>query len=147
MKNELIKDLENQINMILNKKPEPVRPKFQYYNPIKGDVVDEKLAEYINQHGSPVPWARQSESNYTYGTKRVNVKFMRNNLIIKVGGGSMMVEEFVANYEDIELAKMNYTNPGSGIPLESAYASMSKQMRVSLARGVSPRIPLGSPNA
>lgn len=59
----------------------------------------------------------------------------------------MMVEEFVANYEDIELAKMNYTNPGSGIPLEPAYASMSKQMRVSLARGVSPRIPLGSPNA
>ena len=28
MKNELIKDLENQINMILNKKVEPVRPKF-----------------------------------------------------------------------------------------------------------------------
>lgn len=26
-----------------------------------------------------------------------------------------MVEEFVANYEDIELAKMNYQNPGSGI--------------------------------
>jgi hypothetical protein len=51
---------------------------------------------------------------------------MRNNLIIKVGGGSMMVEEFVANYEDIELAKMNYINPGSGIPLEPAYASMSK---------------------
>jgi hypothetical protein len=72
---------------------------------------------------------------------------MRNNLIIKVGGGSMMVEEFVANYEDIELAKMNYANPGSGVPLEPNYASMSKQMRVSLARGISPRVPMGSPNA
>jgi hypothetical protein len=51
---------------------------------------------------------------------------MRNNLIIKVGGGSMMVEEFVANYEDIEIAKMNYANPGSGVPLEPNYASMSK---------------------
>ena len=40
---------------------------------------------------------------------------MRMHLIIKVGGGSMMVEEFVANYEDIELAKMNYQNPGSGV--------------------------------
>ena len=28
----------------------------------------------------------------------------------------MKVEEFVANYEDIELAKMNYAKPGSGIP-------------------------------
>lgn len=88
--------------------------------------MDEKLSEYVNQNGSPVPWTRLSESTYTYGTKRVNVKFMRNNLIIKVGGGSMMVEEFVANYEDIELAKMNYSNPGSGIPLEPSWTAMTK---------------------
>lgn len=117
MKNVVIKDLERELAALLNKKIEPVRPKFQYYVPVKGDQVDEKLAEYINEYGSPVPWKRIGDGNYTYGSKKVNVKYMRMHLIVKVGGGSMMVEEFVANYEDIELAKMNYANPGSGVPV------------------------------
>jgi len=62
-----------------------------------------------------------------YGSKKVNVKYMRQNLIIKVGGGSMMVEEFVATYEDIELAKMNYFNPGSGISVMADQVGLSKQ--------------------
>jgi len=72
-----------------------------------------KLAEMINIHGSPVPWVRESSGNYKYGSKKVNVKYLRNNLIIKVGGGSMNFEEFVETYEDIELAKLNFQNPGA----------------------------------
>ena len=113
--------------------------KFQIYKPIAGDIVDEKLAEYINQYGSPVPWVRDAAGNYTYGTKKVNVKFMRNNLIIKVGGGSMVVEEFIATYEDIELAKLNYVKPGAYVPLNQNTGNLSKQQRISLARGASPR--------
>lgn len=117
--------------------------------PLKGDLVDEKLADYINEYGSPVPWKRISEGNYTYGSKKVNVKYMRMHLIVKVGGGTMMVEEFVANYEDIELAKMNHTNPGSGVPANPAQAGLTKQQRVAMARGASPRTSgvMGSPKA
>ena len=61
-----------------------------------------------------------------YGTKKVSVKYLRNHLIIKVGGGSMKIDEFVANYEDIELAKMNYRDPGSGIPLNPDQAGLTK---------------------
>lgn len=50
-----------------------------------------------------------------YGTKKVTVKYMRQNLIIKVGGGSMVLEEFIANYEDIEIAKLNQMNPGGNV--------------------------------
>jgi len=119
IKDSIIRDLQNQLNILLNRKPEPEKPRFQFYVPVKTDTVDVELGRYINEvtMGTPVPWKRISESNYIYGTKKVNVKYMRNHLIIKVGGGSMMVEEFVANYEDIELAKMNYNNPGSGVPL------------------------------
>ena len=95
--------------------------------PVRGDIIDEKLAEYINEYGSPVPWKRISEGNYTYGSKKVNVKYMRMHLIVKVGGGSMMVEEFVANYEDIELAKMNHQNPGSGVLANPNQAGLTKQ--------------------
>ena len=139
IKNVIIRDLQAQLNALLNKKPEPVRPKNQIYIPVKGDLVDEKLAEYINEYGSPVPWKRISEGNYIYGSKKVSVKYMRNHLIIKVGGGSMMVEEFVANYEDIELAKINYQNPGKAVMANPELANMTKQQRVALARGGSPR--------
>lgn len=111
--------------------------------------MDESLADYINEQGSPVPWKRISEGNYTYGSKKVNVKYMRMHLIVKVGGGSMMIEEFVANYEDIELAKMNHVNPGSGVMANPKDACYTKQQRVAMARGVSPRNSgvMGSPKA
>jgi len=140
VKNEIIADLESRLNQLLNKKA-PSRPKNQHYIPVKGDEVDEMLAEYINGFGSPVPWTRLSHSNYTYGSKKVNVKYMRQHLVIKVGGGSMMVEEFVANYEDIELAKMNYFNPGHQIKSQqpAELSGLTKQQKVMIARGVSPR--------
>ena len=116
-----------------------MRPKNQFYVPVKGDEIDEQLAAYVNQYGSPVPWTRISQGNYTYGTKKVSVKYMRMHLIIKVGGGSMMVEEFVANYEDIELAKMNYINPGSGVQMQDNRPDLTKQQKIALARGASPR--------
>ena len=149
MKNVIIRDLERELAALLNKKIEPVRPKFQFYVPVRGDIIDEKLAEYINEYGSPVPWKRISEGNYTYGSKKVNVKYMRMHLIVKVGGGSMMVEEFVANYEDIELAKMNHQNPGSGVMANPSQAGLTKQQRVAMARGASPRNSgvMGSPKA
>ena len=105
---------------------------------MKGDIVDMHLAEYINMYGSPVPWTRDGAGNYTYGTKKVNVKYMRNNLIIKVGGGSMMVEEFIATCEDIELAKLNYQRPGTYVPETSGkytnWNSLSRAERIALAR-------------
>ena len=104
-KQQRIKELQNQLAYMLNRS---APPKFQIYKPVPGDVVDEALAEYINQYGSPVPWKREGPGRYLYGTKKVNVTFMRQNLIIKVGGGSMVVEEFIATYEAIELAKLNY---------------------------------------
>lgn len=120
---------------MLNKK---APPKFQIYHPIKGDIVDMHLAEYINMYGSPVPWTRDGAGNYTYGTKKVNVKYMRNNLIIKVGGGSMMVEEFIATYEDIELAKLNYQRPGTYTAdtntKHANWATMTRQQKMALAR-------------
>ena len=151
IKNAIIRDLQNQLNALLNRKPEPEKPKNQFYVPLKGDLIDEMLAKYINEVslGSPVPWKRISEGNYIYGTKKVSVKYMRNHLIIKVGGGSMMIEEFVANYEDIELAKINYKEPGKGVPLNPDQSGLTKQQKVNIARGASPRNAggMGSPKA
>lgn len=101
--------------MLLNKKPEPVRQRIGNYIPVKGDEIDMKLADYINEFGTPVPWKRVSEGVYWYGTKKVTVKIIRGNLIIKVGGGYMKLEVFIANYEDIEIAKLNQLDPTQNI--------------------------------
>ena len=68
MKNIVIKDLERELAALLNKKIEPVRPKFQYYVPVKGDQIDEKLAEYINNYPErsklKIMFMRESEGVY-----------------------------------------------------------------------------------
>ena len=133
---EIIAELEAEIRALLNRKP--VLP--QIYIPVKGDEIDEKLAEYINTNGTLVPWVRLSKGNYTYGTKKVGLKYMRDHLIVRVGGGYMEIEEFVANYEDIELAKMNQQDPTKDyVTAQPELAGLNRQQKVALARGVSPR--------
>ena len=101
----------------------------------------EESTEYINLYGSPVPWKRTSIQNYLYGSKKVIVKYIRQNLVIKVGGGSMMIAEFVATYEDIELAKMEYYEQGATGEFKIGHSQsqgLSHVERIALARGSSP---------
>ena len=142
-KDELLKELQRKLNALLNRKP-VAKPVSIKYKGVKGDEIDMALAEYINLYGSPVPWKRTSIQNYLYGTKKVIVKWIRQNLVIKVGGGSMMIQEFVATYEDIELAKMEYFEHGSTTGLQVDHSGLSKVEKIAIARGSSPHA-AGSP--
>ena len=95
------------MDILLNRKV-AVKAKPKYYEPVKNDEIDEFLAEFINNRGIFLPWwKRISQGLYFYGSKKVMVKYLRNHLVCKVGGGSMSIEEFVANYEDLEMMKIN----------------------------------------
>lgn len=69
------------------------------YSPLKNDNVDCRLAEYINW--SPVRpalvslFTRESEGVYQFGSKRCNVKWEINKLMVRVGGGYLKIDEFV----------------------------------------------------
>lgn len=70
------------------------------YFPVRDDVIDRKLAEYINS--SPLRirsrimhLEREGEGIYKYGTKRVFIKIEKDIIIIRVGGGYMNIEEFI----------------------------------------------------
>ena len=96
----------------------------QLYNALKGDLVDELLAKYINLTNCPVPIKRLGNGYYfvwykfkhlyylmksqrgVYGTKKIFAKIMNGNLVIRVGGGFMVIEEFIATYADVEAKKM-----------------------------------------
>jgi hypothetical protein len=52
-----------------------------------------------------VPIKRLGNGYYNFGTRRIFAKIMNGKLVIRVGGGYMVIEEFIANYADQELAR------------------------------------------
>lgn len=72
------------------------------YIPIKGDAVDELMAKHINECEHWVPVRRQGDGNYLYGQRKINAKLKNDKLVIKVGGGYMLMEEFLKNNAEAE---------------------------------------------
>jgi hypothetical protein len=85
--------------------PKPVMRKI-LYRPIKGDLVDELIAKYINDMQCPLPVKRLGEGNYLFGTKKIFAKILNGKIIIKVGGGFMSIDEFMTTYADFEVQKV-----------------------------------------
>lgn len=73
---------------------------------MKGDLVDELFAKYINSSSCSVPIKRLGNGYYLFGTKKIFSKIMNGKLVIRVGGGFMVIEEFIANYADQEMKKL-----------------------------------------
>ena len=85
------------------------------YVPASNDPVDSAVASFVNTHSHmPVPFSRQDEGLYLFGTKRVFIKLENGNIVstpylVRVGGGFMRVEEFVQVYTPLELCKLQTT--------------------------------------
>lgn len=83
------------------------------YLPVKDDDVDVALAEYVNSLPSPlaVPFVREDSGIYLFGSKKVFVKIDNGiissiNYLVRVGGGSILVDEFIQMYTESELSKL-----------------------------------------
>lgn len=74
------------------------------YQPVKDDPLDQKLALFINNMPYDVRdkmrFERESEGIYKYGKKRVFMKIEKDQIIIRVGGGYLTIEEFIDQYCD-----------------------------------------------
>ena len=68
------------------------------YQAAKGDLVDEMLARYINIANCPVPIKRLGGGYYLFGTKKIYAKILNGRLVIRVGGGYMVIDEFIQTY-------------------------------------------------
>ena len=95
------------------------------YVPIDNDPVDIALAEFLNSCDQPVsiPFTRENEGIYTFGTKKVFLKLENGKVKIRVGGGFTQIEEFIEIYAPIELERQ-----------EEAIESNCPQFSVSLSR-------------
>jgi chromosome segregation ATPase len=75
------------------------------YRAQKGDLIDEMLAQYIQN--CPVPVKRLGGGFYLFGTRKIYAKIMNGKLVIRVGGGYMVIEQFIDTYAESELLKIN----------------------------------------
>lgn len=83
------------------------RPKERVkYNPTKGDRVDEKMAHYINKFDLDVPMQRIGDGQYIFGSRKIFAKIMNDKLVVRVGGGYMLIDEFLQTYGQQELEKI-----------------------------------------
>lgn len=105
-----IDQLKHTVVVIKNRNP--------LYTAVKGDSVDEALAEYLNNRTEaiPVPFYRQDFEVYIFGTKRIFVKLDCGRISIRVGGGFMQLEDFLEIYTKQELEKMENRNVKSANP-------------------------------
>lgn len=85
----------------LNQKPKKVT-----YAAVKGDAVDQALAKLLQEGGYQVPIDRKGAGVYMVGTKRVTMSLINGKFMVRVGGGYMPFNEFMAHYGKMEMAKL-----------------------------------------
>ena len=83
------------------------------YVAAKNDPVDAAMADYVNSLQEPleVPFVREDPGIYLFGSKRIYVKLDNDKLsskdyVVRVGGGSILLDQYVESYTPNELAKM-----------------------------------------
>ena len=62
---------------------------------LSSDNADERFTEYIKTYGVEHHFERVSEGVYTFGSKKVSITIKNGYLVCRVGGGYMMIEEFL----------------------------------------------------
>ena len=76
-----------------------LKARIAVYIPVKGDAIDQKLAEYINNYPDrqklKIMFMRESSGVYEFGSKRVRVEVKQDKITIKVGGGFLSIDEFL----------------------------------------------------
>ena len=84
-----------------------LKKKYPVYFPIKNDLIDIALGDYLNGRDLElsVPFIREGMGIYFFGTRKILVNYERMKLSVKVGGGFLPIEEFIIAYSEIEVEK------------------------------------------
>ena len=96
MKDEQIERLRAEIENAQGS----VEDKLFIYTPITNDAIDQKLASLINKAPirlrSKLDFEREAPGVYKFNRKKVFMKLEGETIVLRVGGGFLTMEEFVA---------------------------------------------------
>lgn len=79
----IVEDKETEI-LLLRDMVSDLQRKRAIYIPIKDDVIDSAVADYVNTRGTEVPLTREDHGIYIFGSKRVFVKLEHGRVISKI---------------------------------------------------------------
>ncbi|CAG9325932.1 unnamed protein product [Blepharisma stoltei] len=132
-----------------------VKKRNPIYVPEKDDPIDIALSEFLNTMVDviPVPFTREDEGIYLFGTKRIFLKLEQGQIVIRVGGGFMGIDEFIEIYTPLELEKQEsvLTEAGPAFTkslsrfLSAPDIGMSPQRASRIIKGTVEAISSGSP--
>ena len=109
-----LKDAEVEIETLKNYIID-LKQRIAVYIPVKDDPIDNKLAEFINNYPDrqrlKIMFMRESEGVYQFGTKRVAIRVEKDKINIRVGGGYLLIDEFLDQYTPGELEKLERKDP------------------------------------
>lgn len=92
-----------------------LKSRIAVYIPVKDDIIDRRLAEYINNYPDrtklKIMFMRESEGVYEFGSKRVWVKVDKDKINVRVGGGFLSIDEFLDQYTPMELERIERRDP------------------------------------
>ena len=60
----------------------------------------------MNNFELDVPIQRLGDGGYMFGSRKIYAKIQNDKLVIRVGGGFMLIDEFLSTYGQQELDKM-----------------------------------------
>lgn len=93
-----LKDCESEIDALKTYIID-LKSRIAVYIPVKNDMTDKRLAEYINNYPERaklrIMFMRESEGIYQFGTKKVYVRVDHDKINIRVGGGFLSIDEFL----------------------------------------------------
>lgn len=115
-----------------------------FYKPSKGDIIDECFAQFVNAAQLEIPIRRISPGRYQFGTKQITMQLRNDSLIIRVGGGFMLAEQFIKDFGPSELAKLkNKQEHGDNKSMYSGSRSGSRSPNNPRSVGSNPDMKVG----
>lgn len=104
MDNVLDKDSEtDRVKAIMAE----IKERHPPFIPTLDDPIDIALFEYMKscEEPIPVPFTREEQGVYLFGTKRIFLKLENGNIAIRIGGGFTSIQNFIEIYTPIELER------------------------------------------
>lgn len=79
------------------------------FKPRKGNALDERIAQLIIQYNVRIPIVHIKDSLYLIGSNRLICILKQDNVVIRVGGGNDMFENYVQfNHRTFERILVTY---------------------------------------
>jgi len=80
------------------------------------------MAKHLNESPYNLSVKALGDGHYMFGNKKIFAKIMNEKLVIKAGGGFMLIDEFIKNYGDSEQPSIvrSYTGAGRASPKRGA---------------------------